>query len=516
MTVQFRKFAAFLTILALVPGANALRAQQTRTHPIKCANPELSRAKLQNPKGKIPQQTGWAFPTNFDDSLASPSGRYMIYFDSKNADADSNTALSYAQLAALEADSAYDFEMGVLGYTPPAPTIFGHYAFVLAPEHSGDEAYGETRILEGGQLPNAPDGNERWRAYSVVDNSFESSIYATHGGSALRITIFHEFFHVTQFSGYGYPPPEYVYFQEMSAVWMEWLSTPTVKDYLQYVPFYLSALDRRLDIPTDIGQYGQFLFFAYLTHRFDTAIVRKIWEYYRDSSTDPVTCIDQVLRQYGSSLCMEYQNFGTQLMQTSWRYSGQSLLPDATVLPLDTIQVGTLPLDSTAGFVTDALTLHFWDAGQGPDTCIEIMARDTNRALASDGSIEFQSLSFPPVLTLDPASAYRDSEICFTPFVATSGLNVHPDPYVADGTSEAYLLASTNPFQPISVVMNIMDLGMNEIRSTKAPAVPFKGSWNAVWDGRDDLGNLVPSGEYLYTLHVDGSLKVGKIVVVRK
>ena len=199
MTVQFRKFAAFLTILALVPGANALRAQQTRTHPIKCANPELSRAKLQNPKGKIPQHTGWAFPTNFDDSLASPSGRYMIYFDLKNADADNNTALSYAQLAANQADSAYDFEMGVLGYTPPALTIFGHYAFVLAPEHSGDEAYGETRILEGGQLPNAPDGNERWRAYSVVDNSFESSIYATHGGSALRITIFHEFFHVTHF-----------------------------------------------------------------------------------------------------------------------------------------------------------------------------------------------------------------------------------------------------------------------------------------------------------------------------
>jgi flagellar hook assembly protein FlgD len=66
------------------------------------------------------------------------------------------------------------------------------------------------------------------------------------------------------------------------------------------------------------------------------------------------------------------------------------------------------------------------------------------------------------------------------------------------------------------VVINVTALGLNEIRSTKSPALPFQGTWNAVWDGRDDNGNLVQSGEYLYTLHVDGALKVGKIVVVRK
>jgi flagellar hook assembly protein FlgD len=68
-------------------------------------------------------------------------------------------------------------------------------------------------------------------------------------------------------------------------------------------------------------------------------------------------------------------------------------------------------------------------------------------------------------------------------------------------------------------VMNIMDLNMNEVRATKYTSttlVPFKGSWNATWDGRDDNGKLVASGEYLYSLHVDGALKVGKIVVVRK
>ena len=513
--MHFRYLTLGLTFLACLAAARSARGQQVPTHPTKCANPELARGLL-NPKGKIPQQTGWSLPKNYDDSLVSPSGRFEIYFDSHNETTDSNTERAYAEHAAIEADSAYDLEIGALGYAPPAPTTGGHYAIFLAPEHAGDGAYGETRILEGGELPNSPSGNERWRAYSVIDNSFSSGIYSTHGYDALRITIFHEFFHVTQFSGYGYPPADYVYFQEMSSVWMEWLSTPYVKDYLQYAPYYLSALDRRLDIPTDIGQYGQYLFFAYLTHRFDTSIVRKIWEFYRDSSTDPVTCIEKVLREYKSSFCQEYQNFGVELMQTNRRYTGHSLLPDAPVFPLDTIQVGTLSLGSPTSFVTDALTLHFWDAGDGPDTCIEIMSRDTNRALTSDGTIEFTSLGVPPTVTLDSPQAYCDSEICLAPYVAVAGLDVHPNPFVTDGSSEAYILASTNPFPPISVAMNIMDLSMNEIRSTKAAAVPFKGSWNALWDGRDDLGRLVPSGEYLYALHVDGALKVGKIVVVRK
>ncbi len=443
----------------------------------------------------------------------------MIYYNATASDTDSITAPAYAERAAEDADSAYAFEIDDLGYTPPEFTDGSHYIIYLTPFHLNPqfEAYGATFPLEGSQLTNSPSGNERWRTYLIIDNSFTSNIYATHGYDALRITIFHEFFHLTQFSGYGHPTSDNVYFQEMSSVWMEWLSTPRVKDYLQYVGSYLSHLDLRLDRPVDVGEYGEYLFFAYLTHRYDTSIVKKIWEYYRDSSTDPVTCIDEVLRDYGSSFCKEYQNFGAQLMHTGRRFSGESLLPDAQILPADTIPVATLPFDSTINFVTDALSLQFADAGDGADTCIEVIARDTNRSLQSNASIEFPSIGIPPVLTLDVPQSYCDTEVCIYPLTVTSpGLQVFPNPFVSTGTSEVYLLASTNITPPISLVMNIMNLSMNEIRSTKAPAVPFDGTWNATWDGRDDNGKLVQSGEYLYTLHVDGALKVGKIVVVRK
>lgn len=535
--MPFRRFTPILTFLALACASASSVAQQSPlhpSHPIKCATPQA-----EEPQAGIYPLT-FALPPAFPDSVVSPSGRFVIYYYAPGDTTDTSwiATTAFADSAALDADRAYDFEIGTLGYTAPQFTVVyfnpatndsvRHYNIYLIAFHtpqgfSGLEAYGATFILDGGQLGDSPSGNYRFRSYIQTDNSFNSDIYATHGTDALRITIFHEFFHVIQFSGYGHPPnfqdpyPNYVFFQEMSSVWMEWLSTPRVKDYLNYVAQYLNTLDDRFD-KSPSGGYGQYIFFAYLTHRFsDTGIVKKIWEYYRDSSGDPITCIDQVLREYGSSFCQEYQNFGAELMQTGRRYGGESLLPDAQVLPLDTIPTSRVALASPLSFVSLPLSLQFAAAGDGPDTCIEIMARDTNRSLESNGSVEFTSLDTPPMLALDTPSAYCDSEICLMPLYATSpDLQVYPNPFISTGSSVAYLLASTNPLPPISVVMNIMGLDMNEIRSTKLPAAPFKGSWNAVWDGRDDNGNLVASGEYLYTLHVDGALKVGKIVVVRE
>ena len=455
------------------------------------------------------------------DSVFSPSGRFLIFYDSIASDTDSTATPAFVERARNELDSAYAFEIDSLGYTPPAFTIDSHYNIYIAPFHIDPqfEAYGATFPLDGGDLASAPSGAERTRSYIIVDNSFNDSIYATHGLNALRITLFHEFFHMIQFSGYAHPPSDEIFIQEMSSVWMEWLSTPTVKDYLNYVWQYLSTLYTEFDLTPSNG-YGQYIYFAYLTHRFnDTSFVKEIWEYYRDSSNDPMTCIEQVLEKHETNFCSEYERFGTELMQAGSRYTGNSLLPDAQVLPTDTIQVYLLPPDSSLQFVTDALSLQFAGIGSCDETCIEIIARDTNRSEQSNASIAFTSLGSPALLMLDDPAAYCDTELCQFFLAATSpGLQVFPDPFISNGFDSVYLLASSCT-QPIAVVMNIMDLNMNEVRSTKFTSttlVPFKGAWNATWDGRDDNGKLVASGEYLYSLHVDGAMKLGKIVVVRK
>lgn len=466
------------------------------------------------------------------DSVLSPSGRFMIFFDAVASDTDSICTAAFVESARNEVDSAYAFEIDSLGYTPPqfTDTVGKHYNIYLAPFHIDPtfEAYGATFPLEGGDLTPGPSGVDRTRTFIVADNSFNDTIYATHGLPALRITLFHEFFHMIQFSGYGHPPngypsgtPNYIYFQEMSSVWMEWLSTPNVKDYLNYVSQYLSTLYDQFDLSPSTG-YGQYIYFAYLTHRFnDTGFVKQMWEYYRDSSDDPMTCIETVLQERGTNWCFEYQRFGAQLMQAGPRYNGNSILPDAQILPAGVIGLNILQPDSVIQLVTYGLSLQFAGISSCDESCIEVIARDTNRSLQSNATISFTNIGSPPILTLDNPLAFCDTEVCaFTLADSSPGLQVYPDPFISDGspTSVVYLLASPCD-QPISVIMNIMDLDMNEIRAVKYIAstiLPYKGAWNAAWDGRDDNGKLVPSGEYIYTLHVDGALKVGKVVVVRK
>ena len=513
LTVLLRRLQLLTPLLTAFCATHPAIAQISAPNHIKCATPLIS----SNPKAKSPF---FALPVGITDSIFSPSHLFLIHFDAVSANTDSITAPAFAQRAAEEADSAYEFEVNDLGYTPPAFTTNGHYDIYLVPLHSSIqyEAYGLTAPLDGGALPPSPSGNERTRSYCMIDNAFESNIYATKGYDAERITIFHEFFHLIQFSEYGHPPPEYIFFQEMTSVWMEWLSTPNVKDYLNYVNSYLNSLDTRFDISPS-GGYGQYLYFAYLTHRFDTSIVKdtgivkEIWTYYRDSSTDPITCIDRVLRRHGSSFCMEYQRFGAELMQTGRRYTGTSLLPDAQALDADTIQVHIIPADSTMNFVTFALSLQFAGAGSGGDTCIAVIARDTNRMLESNATIELPSPGHY-VFNADESSAYCDTEVCLFPL--TAAVQVFPNPFVLDGHDSAYLQASTLQTPPVSVVLDVYSLNSVNMRHAQEHAQPVRGAWNATWDGRDDNGHLVESGEYVYTLLVDGALKVGKIVVVRK
>jgi hypothetical protein len=508
LTVLLRRLLLLTPFLTAFCAIHSAIGQIPAQIPVKCATPLIS----SNPKAKSPL---FALPIGITDSIFSPSHLFLIHFDMVSADTDSITTPAFAEHAAEDADSAYDFEVNDLGYTPPAFTANGHYDIYLVPLHlpnSQYEAYGLTAPLDGGDLTPSPSGNERTRSYCMIDNAFESNIYATKGYDAERITIFHEFFHLIQFSEYGHPPENDVFFQEMTSVWMEWLSTPNVKDYLNYVDSYLNSLDTRFDLSPSSG-YGQYLYFAYLTHRFDTGIVKEIWTCYRDSSTDPITCIDRVLRRHGSSFCMEYQRFGAELMQTGRRYAGISLLPDAQVLDVDTIQVSMIPADSVMSFVTFALSLQFAGTGSGNDTCIAVIARDTDRMLESNATIELPS-SGQYVFNADTPSAYCDTEVCLFPL--TAGVQVFPNPFVLDGHDSAYLQASTLQTPPVSVVLDVYSLNSVNMRHAQEHAEPVRGAWNATWDGRDDNGHLVESGEYIYTLLVDGTLKVGKIVVVRK
>ena len=123
-------------------------------------------------------------------------------------------------------------------------------------------------------------------SFIVLDNDYLN--YASYHSPLewLQVTAAHEFFHAIQM---GYDATEYEpgiehikpYWMEMSAVWMEEMVYDDVNDYLGYL---FSFFDQPwLSLKTfrglfDFHPYGSCVWPIFLSERFDTLIIREIWE----------------------------------------------------------------------------------------------------------------------------------------------------------------------------------------------------------------------------------------------
>ncbi len=87
-----------------------------------------------------------------------------------------------------------------------------------------------------------------------------------------------------------------------------------------------------------------------------------------------------------------------------------------------------------------------------------------------------------------------------------------PNPYIIDGSQGYYSLK----FLKQGSSVKIFGINGNLVRELSTDNGLVDGS-RALWDGRDEQGNLVPSGVYLYTaFDQEGQSVAGKIAVIRK
>jgi hypothetical protein len=122
-------------------------------------------------------------------------------------------------------------------------------------------------------------------AYCVLDNDYSSNQFPTNTPREnLEVTAAHELFHAVQFA---YDYYEDAWFMEATATWAEDELYDDVNDNLQYLaqsPLSLpgGSMDR-FDY-SGVQQYGDWIFFRYLTEQFPHAvgglptIIRNIWE----------------------------------------------------------------------------------------------------------------------------------------------------------------------------------------------------------------------------------------------
>jgi hypothetical protein len=136
-----------------------------------------------------------------------------------------------------------------------------------------------SRGLYGYCTPERRAKGQKWLAsgYCVLDNDFSRTQYGAAPRASLRVTGAHEFFHAVQFAyDYGEDP----WLMEATATWMEERVADDVNDNRQYLPYgQVGAPDQPLDAFNQGGfnQYGNWVFFEYLSSRFGTGVVRTIW-----------------------------------------------------------------------------------------------------------------------------------------------------------------------------------------------------------------------------------------------
>jgi hypothetical protein len=198
--------------------------------------------------------------------------RLCLHYVPTGTDAPPSPEWAATSLAVM--DSVWTSEIDTMGYRPPVTdgVAGGSPLFDVYLKDLGGDLYG---FCAGEKRAKARTGS----GYCVLDNDFAAAQFPTGTPEGnLRVTAAHEFFHAIQ---YAYDYAEDPWMMEATATWMEERYATDVNDNLQYLPWsqlYTPYLP--LDLFSNQGayQYGNWIFWEYLSTNYGNDIVNKAWK----------------------------------------------------------------------------------------------------------------------------------------------------------------------------------------------------------------------------------------------
>ncbi|MEW6049761.1 MAG: MXAN_6640 family putative metalloprotease [Candidatus Zixiibacteriota bacterium] len=262
--------------------------------------------------------TRWSTVYTFN----SPGGFFKMHYDITGtnavptADLDVDGVPDYVEKVAAYCDTSLDMHL-TLGYlAPPSDgTRGGDSMFDVYFEEMGYYGYA---VPEGA-------GSQAWNdyySYLVMHRNFIGfpPNYDPEGNQAgaAKATAAHEFHHCVQFA---YDANEASWFMELDATYMEDIVYDQVNDNYNYLPDFMN--DPELSLMTNsIHMYASFIWGMFLAEKFDTSLLRAVWEGARYSATVFNTTSDTLLGRYGWSQDSAFGEFVTWNYMTSGRDDG--------------------------------------------------------------------------------------------------------------------------------------------------------------------------------------------------
>ena len=273
----------------------ALRDLWLKKSELRGRDRQLANALLARPTDGVGDTQGFGYTVPEAAPLCNT--RLCLHYVPTGTDAPPSADWPAQNLAVM--DSVWTQEIDQMGYRAPLTdgTKGGSPLFDVYLKDLGGDIYGfcagEKRVKK-----------RTGYGYCVLDNDFAAAQFPTGTPTDnLVVTAAHEFFHAVQ---YAYDYAEDPWMMEATATWMEERIATAVNDNRQYFPWSqiyapyipLDAFSRNAGY-----QYGNWVFWEYLSTKYGVGIVKKAWQQAGSLKSDggkySITALQKVLKGKG-------------------------------------------------------------------------------------------------------------------------------------------------------------------------------------------------------------------------
>lgn len=436
-------------------------------------------------------------------------------------------------------DSVWNAEIETYHFnTPPADNGRGggdEYDFYIM--NFNDGTFGITNIED--DLPVGPSKtNQQYSTFIQIDNDFGIG-YRTKGIPALMATCAHEFHHAIQVGGSGVWEDNYFYFYEICAEAMENTVFNDAKDYIFDVKTYFTNISSTPLFQPRSGfstaGYERAILGMFLMKKYGTSIMKEIWEEMKTSR--PVFALKNALELHLSTIEKEFVNFSVWNFYTNYRSSELKYFPDAKLFPLVNYSE-IISLNNSSNVVqktSQSFTSHFIKVSNQLDTVFFIIS-NTNFSDAQTNA--GQTFAFQlKVSTSSVTDVSKVSNSIYAGFTVSDPQNWNyalstdttsikkpaafdeivcfPNPYKPNESNLFFISLNEPPSFTGTVNMYIFSSSSELIFSGQPQLTNIFGKRFSIWNGKDNKGNSIPSGVYMYVLSKDTNILKGKFAVIR-
>ena len=475
-----------------------------------------------------------------DASFVTPGGFFRVHYDLTGPNAPGYDL----DLLAEALDSSYKFEIDFLGYnTPPGdsatnPNIpFEEYGgdnrYDIYIGNLGSGFYGYTQF----EYEVEP-GSNRFSSYMIIDNDFTN--YYSSGIDGARVTVAHEFHHSIQGGNYIFRTED-TFFYEITSTAMEEFVFDDVNDYYAYMPSYFSSPETPLPLTNG---YSTATWNIYLRDNFDYDIIKRQWELM--PSVRAMYAINTSIFEYGSSFAREYNRYGIWMYFTDYRAIPGKYFEEGKNYPLvdQTTVVQFTPTSQTLNMSSRPAAHSFitFVVSSNNDSLVAIVSNgDVQNAVTGlNNYFDFSytlysdSSSGDRYLTENYSSGFEAENRAFwSVSEILNNIVVREDDAMNQPTDNNFDYAYPSPFEygksylfgskiffPVSadlgeaVNFNVYTSGMELVYKSNETINRLPGEHLGVmWDARDDRGEKLASGVYIYVIQKGDEITKGKVVI---